>query len=363
MAKTHEYLDPDAERIEVPLDGGRVVGNLRRPAGEERPPLVLLVPGLDSTKEEFFKLENVFLDRGMATLSIDGPGQGESGYELPIRAGLRRGRHRGARRIAGRDGRRPRPRRPARGEPRRLLRAAGAGVRAAREGGRGAERARTGSATSGTTCRRRRARRSWRSRSRRTTRRGARRRPSSTSSGVAERIQQPYLAITGKLDRLIPWEQTERAARRGAERDVPAARGRQPRLRERPVQDAARGGRLASRAARMSGIAIVGTGMWAPRLAAAAERAGLELVTCFSRDEERRAGVRRALRLRAGGEPGGRDRASRRRGRGARDAQRRARGAGAARAPSAAATCSSRSRSRTAPRRASACAAPARTPA
>jgi predicted dehydrogenase len=38
----------------------------------------------------------------------------------------------------------------------------------------------------------------------------------------------------------------------------------------------------------MTGIAIVGTGMWAPRLAAAAERAGLELVTCFSRDQRRR---------------------------------------------------------------------------
>jgi UDP-N-acetyl-2-amino-2-deoxyglucuronate dehydrogenase len=39
----------------------------------------------------------------------------------------------------------------------------------------------------------------------------------------------------------------------------------------------------------MTGIAIVGTGMWGPRLAAAADRAGLELVTCFSRDAERRA--------------------------------------------------------------------------
>jgi predicted dehydrogenase len=38
----------------------------------------------------------------------------------------------------------------------------------------------------------------------------------------------------------------------------------------------------------MTGIAIVGTGMWAPRLADAAGRAGLELVTCFSRDEGRR---------------------------------------------------------------------------
>jgi predicted dehydrogenase len=35
----------------------------------------------------------------------------------------------------------------------------------------------------------------------------------------------------------------------------------------------------------MSGLAIVGTGRWAPRLAAAASRAGLELVACFSRDE------------------------------------------------------------------------------
>jgi predicted dehydrogenase len=38
----------------------------------------------------------------------------------------------------------------------------------------------------------------------------------------------------------------------------------------------------------MSGIAMVGTGMWAPRLADAAGRAGLELVTCFSRDAQRR---------------------------------------------------------------------------
>ena len=45
----------------------------------------MLIPGLDSTKEEFFHWENVFLTRGMATLSMDGPGQGESGFTLPIR--------------------------------------------------------------------------------------------------------------------------------------------------------------------------------------------------------------------------------------------------------------------------------------
>ncbi len=81
----HAALGVGAERIEVPLEDGLIVGNLRRPAGVERPPLVLLIPGLDSTKEEFFRLEGVFLSRGMAALSLDGPGQGEGGYTLPIR--------------------------------------------------------------------------------------------------------------------------------------------------------------------------------------------------------------------------------------------------------------------------------------
>jgi pimeloyl-ACP methyl ester carboxylesterase len=81
----HRLLDPAAQRVEAPLDGHAVVGNLRRPADVARPPLVVLIPGLDSTKEEFFGWENVFLARGMATLSLDGPGQGETGFALRIR--------------------------------------------------------------------------------------------------------------------------------------------------------------------------------------------------------------------------------------------------------------------------------------
>lgn len=81
----HRLLDPTAERIEVPLGDVTIVGNLRRPAGHDRPPLVFLLPGLDSTKEEFFNWENVFLARGLATFSLDGPGQGESSYTTHIR--------------------------------------------------------------------------------------------------------------------------------------------------------------------------------------------------------------------------------------------------------------------------------------
>lgn len=79
------HLDPSAERIECAFDGGRLVGILRRP-NFLRPPLVLLLPGLDSTKEEFHRWEDVFLSRGMATFSFDGPGQGETGYDFPLRA-------------------------------------------------------------------------------------------------------------------------------------------------------------------------------------------------------------------------------------------------------------------------------------
>jgi 2,6-dihydroxypseudooxynicotine hydrolase len=85
LYRAHGYLDPSAERIEAKLDGAPLVGNLRRPTGVVRPPLVLLIPGLDSTKEEFFHHENAFLVRGMATLSMDGPGQGETGFALTIR--------------------------------------------------------------------------------------------------------------------------------------------------------------------------------------------------------------------------------------------------------------------------------------
>lgn len=85
LLQAHRLLDPTAERIVIPFEGKSIVGNLRRPKGIVSPPLVLLLPGLDSTKEEFFQWENIFLNRGMATFSLDGPGQGESGYDLALR--------------------------------------------------------------------------------------------------------------------------------------------------------------------------------------------------------------------------------------------------------------------------------------
>ena len=85
LRHAHRLLDPSAERLEIPFEGTVMVATLRRPPAPRPAPLVLLLPGLDSTKEEFFNWENVFLERGMATLSLDGPGQGETGYHSHIR--------------------------------------------------------------------------------------------------------------------------------------------------------------------------------------------------------------------------------------------------------------------------------------
>ncbi|HVS49364.1 MAG TPA: alpha/beta hydrolase [Candidatus Dormibacteraeota bacterium] len=79
------HLDPPAERLEIPFEGRFIPGNLRRPRAAGRSPLVLLVPGLDSSKEELFTIEDDFLTRGMATLTIDGPGQSENSVHFAMR--------------------------------------------------------------------------------------------------------------------------------------------------------------------------------------------------------------------------------------------------------------------------------------
>jgi len=79
------YLAPPGERVEIPFDGAVLAGIARRPPGISPAPVVVLIPGLDSTKEEFRSTEQLFLDRGLATFSVDGPGQGEAEYDLAIR--------------------------------------------------------------------------------------------------------------------------------------------------------------------------------------------------------------------------------------------------------------------------------------
>jgi len=70
---------PPGERVEIPFEGNKISGILRG-----KGPVLIMAPGLDSTKEELHAYEEPFLARGIATLAIDGPGQGEAEYEIPI---------------------------------------------------------------------------------------------------------------------------------------------------------------------------------------------------------------------------------------------------------------------------------------
>ena len=83
-ARGARALYPPAERVEIPYQGTRLAAYLRLPAGSGPAPAVVMIPGLDSVKEELQATAVYLLERGMATLAVDGPGQGEAEYELPI---------------------------------------------------------------------------------------------------------------------------------------------------------------------------------------------------------------------------------------------------------------------------------------
>jgi 2,6-dihydroxypseudooxynicotine hydrolase len=79
------HLRPPGERVEIPYQGRWLAGILRKPAGVARAPVVVMAMGLDSAKEEADCYEQPFLARRMATLAFDGPGQGEAEYDFAIR--------------------------------------------------------------------------------------------------------------------------------------------------------------------------------------------------------------------------------------------------------------------------------------
>jgi dienelactone hydrolase len=211
LRDAHAMLDPIAERIEAPLDGGTVVGNLRRPSGRGAVPLVILIPGLDSTKEEFYLWEGVFLRRGMATLSLDGPGQGETGIQFDIRHDYEVAVAAMLDAVAGR---------PELDEDR--IGAAGVSlggyyvVRAAAF----EPRLRAVAGVSGPYD----AAAQWDTMPSLTREafihhtgagdeaEGRERAGRLNLSGVTEEVRQPCLVVTGKRDRVIPWEQTQRIA-------------------------------------------------------------------------------------------------------------------------------------------------------
>lgn len=69
------------ERVELPFEGKSLSAIFHLPPQAkpgEKLPCILSIPGMDGVKEDTPLVGDPFLDRGIALLSIDGPGQGES---------------------------------------------------------------------------------------------------------------------------------------------------------------------------------------------------------------------------------------------------------------------------------------------
>ncbi len=72
------FLDPPIERICLRVKESESPAYLRVPRGVERPPVVLIIPGLGMVKEHGDFPSDFITQRGLAALTIDLPGQGES---------------------------------------------------------------------------------------------------------------------------------------------------------------------------------------------------------------------------------------------------------------------------------------------
>jgi 2,6-dihydroxypseudooxynicotine hydrolase len=78
------YLDPPQRPVDIPFRNITMPGYLRLPQNMKKPPCVLLLNGLDTTKEEQLVISTLCVQRGLATLMFDGPGQGETFYQMKM---------------------------------------------------------------------------------------------------------------------------------------------------------------------------------------------------------------------------------------------------------------------------------------
>ena len=86
--KAASYLFPTAKRFDLDIEGFTIPGYLRIPLGPGPFPCVILIGGLESTKEESYMFEQMCLRRGLATCTFDGPGQGEMFFQTGFKADI-----------------------------------------------------------------------------------------------------------------------------------------------------------------------------------------------------------------------------------------------------------------------------------
>lgn len=76
--KAAKHLDVPVQILEIPFKESKLVGYLQVPKGVRRPPVVMVWGGVDAWKEDRQRSVGFLNRAGLATLSIDMPGTGES---------------------------------------------------------------------------------------------------------------------------------------------------------------------------------------------------------------------------------------------------------------------------------------------
>jgi len=71
------YYRPPSHRIEVPFESDHLPAYVRMPPAVEHPPVVLMIGGADTNKEELHHWGTELTLRGFCVVPFDGPGQGE----------------------------------------------------------------------------------------------------------------------------------------------------------------------------------------------------------------------------------------------------------------------------------------------
>ena len=76
--KAAKYFDVPLETVELPFKDRKLVGYLQAPKGKAKPPVVMHWGGVDGWKEDRNRASGMLHELGIATLTVDMPGTGES---------------------------------------------------------------------------------------------------------------------------------------------------------------------------------------------------------------------------------------------------------------------------------------------
>lgn len=71
------WFAPPAQRVEIPFEGDILPAYVRRDEAPEPQPVVVMLGGADTNKEELHHWGTEFARRGFVVVTVDGPGQGE----------------------------------------------------------------------------------------------------------------------------------------------------------------------------------------------------------------------------------------------------------------------------------------------